>query len=74
MASRSRWVALGLSTGAVAGLVAGMAATARPQAATPPPAAVTTDTGPTTVPPPGAAVPAGNPFAGRPSITQTGAS
>jgi hypothetical protein len=73
MASRSRWVALGMSAGAVAGLVAGMAATARPQVTTaPPPPPTVTDEPTVTLP--GGAEPAESPFAGRPSITQTGAS
>ena len=68
--SRSRLVALGLSVGATVGLVVGMAATARPQA-TPEPVAEPAEPAPEE---PVAAVPATSPFAGRPAITQSGAS
>ena len=66
--TRSRLVALGLSAGVTVGLVAGMAVTAaRPQ-----PVIVNDparrDDGPV------AAEPATSPFAGRPAITQSGAS
>ena len=71
MASRSRWVALGLSAGAVVGLTTGMAVTAGPQVVAPAPVL---DPGSTVTTLPGAAEPADNPFAGRASITQTGAS
>ena len=71
MASRSRWVALGLSTAAVAGLTAGMAATAEPQKPPPQPVAADPEVATSL---PGAAEPADNPFAGQVSITQTGAS
>jgi len=69
-ATRSRLVALGLSVGAVAGLVAGMAATATPQpvAVQPPAADPGDDLGPV------AAEPAGSPFEGQRSMTQSGAS
>ena len=63
-------VALGLSVGAAAALVAGMVATARPQAtAVPVVDAVEEDDGG-----PVAAEPAETPFADRPAITQSGAS
>ncbi len=74
MASRSRWVALGLSAGAVVGLATGMVVTARPQVAPAPPASPPVVAGDPVTTRPGAAEPAENPFAGRPSITQTGAS
>jgi hypothetical protein len=63
-------VALGASVGACLGLVAGMAATARPQHA--PPAAPRTSAPGATEPV--GATPPSNPFAGKAAITQTGAS
>ncbi|HJV08404.1 MAG TPA: hypothetical protein VJ653_01950 [Acidimicrobiales bacterium] len=64
MARRSRLIALGLSVGAFAGLVAGMRAEK-------PPAATTTSLAPAE---PESAVPPAASFAGQRSITQTGAS
>lgn len=69
---RSRLVALGLSAGALAGLVGAMVATAKAQPPAPqPPVSTTEAPGAKTSP---AAEPPANPFAGRRSITQTGAS
>ena len=66
-ATRSRLTALGLSAAAFAGLVAGMVATAKPRS----PAATSN---PSAEPGGGPAGAPTVPFAGRPAITQTGAS
>jgi hypothetical protein len=74
-ARRSRLVVLGLSAATLVGLVAGMAATARSQAGTPPTRVPTVGSPVTTLAnEPETAEPAGSPFAGQRSITQTGAS